>query len=276
MREFGLEVESHITDVGNRFRRLIKAVSNKTDRDVVILIDEYDKGILETMDDQAALDAMSVVLRAFYSQPKSMSDYVHFCMITGVGRFPNYTLFSGPNNFTDISMNEYFAAICGITQDELEKYFPQGIEEIGERNKWSREETIEALRLKYDSYRFTKSREKVYNPFSLLNAFTHRELGDYWIKLGISKVFVKYLSNTDFDLLELRDLWVDQTRMEDIFRKDDNIPLLFQTGYLTIVDTRGTNLYRLAIPNGEVRSALVKQLGLPLYHGKLRAGKSLK
>ncbi|MCD8385537.1 MAG: AAA family ATPase [Bacteroidales bacterium] len=265
-KAYDLEARKDVEDVGDRFSTLIKSVYDKTGLPVVILIDEYDKGILETMDDPERLEKMSVVLRAFYSQPKAMSDYVHFCMVTGVARFPNYTLFSGPNNFTDISLNEDFAAICGLTQEEVIDNFSVGIEAIGERKGWTFDETVEALRLKYDSYRFTASLEKVYNPFSLLNAFTHKALGNYWIKSGISKVFTKYFSSEDFDLLELQNLWVDQARMEDIFRKDDHIPLLFQTGYLTIVDSRGDSLYRLAIPNGEVRSAFIDQI-LPHYTG---------
>ncbi len=163
-------------------------------------------------------------------------------------------------------MNEKYACICGITQQELLDNFREGLQELVESQGWSIEETIEELRLLYDSYRFTSSQDKVYNPFSLLNAFAHKKLTNYWIKSGISKVFTKFLSNKNFDLLELRDLWVNQTRMEDIFSKNDHIPLLFQTGYLTIVDKRGRDLYRLAIPNGEVRSALVEQL-LPRYTG---------
>ncbi len=263
--EYGLKINSDVEDAGERFGTLIKSISITTGLHVVTLIDEYDKGIMETMDDQPRLDAMTIVLRAFFSQPKAMTAHVKFCMVTGVARFANYTLFSGPNNFSDISMTRDFASICGITQDELIDNFQPGIAKIKEYNNWSTEETIEALRLKYDSYRFTASKEKVYNPFSLLNAFFQGELDDYWIKTGLSRVFVKYLTNSEFDLLELQDLWVDKTRMEDIFRKDDSIPLLFQTGYLTIVDVKET-LYRLAIPNGEVRQALIDQL-MPRYLG---------
>ncbi|MCC8113415.1 MAG: AAA family ATPase [Bacteroidales bacterium] len=264
--EYGLTSSQDVKDVGERFGTLIKRISQTQDTQVVILIDEYDKGILETMDDKARLDAMSIVLRSFFSQPKAMTQYVRFCMVTGVARFANYTLFSGPNNLLDISMNWRFASICGITQDELTRCFKPGIAELGERNHWTEEETVDALQMKYDSYRFTDSDEKVYNPFSLLNAFYHCKLDNYWIKSGVSRVFVKYLSRSDFDLIELQDLWVDRARMEDIFREEDSIPLLYQTGYLTIVDTRGANLYRLAIPNGEVRSALVEQL-MPKYLG---------
>ncbi|MCD8385601.1 MAG: ATP-binding protein [Bacteroidales bacterium] len=264
--EYGIALRSDIRDAGERFGSLIKRISQLTDTQVVILIDEYDKGILETMDDKSRFDAMSIVLRAFFSQPKAMTKYVRFCMVTGVARFPNYTLFSGPNNLSDISMNWRFASICGITQEEMTVTFQLGLAELAERNGWSYEETVRALQMKYDSYRFTDSDEKVYNPFSLLNAFYHCKLDNYWIKSGVSRVFVKYLSRSEFDLIELQDLWVDRTRMEDIFKEEDSIPLLYQTGYLTIVDTRGDSLYRLAIPNGEVRSALVDQL-MPRYLG---------
>lgn len=170
----------------------------------------------------------------------------------------------------DVSMNPTFAACCGITQQEILDYFEAGISKFCEENGWTREKTLSVLKLKYDSYRFTKSEELVYNPYSLLLAFNDVNLGDYWIKSGTSKVFVDYLPRSEFDLLELQDLWVDQSRMEATYSSEDAIPLLFQTGYLTIKefkrDEMGEVLYRLGLPNGEVRNALINQL-MPKYMG---------
>ncbi|MCC8114131.1 MAG: hypothetical protein LIP03_09105 [Bacteroidales bacterium] len=123
----------------------------------------------------------------------------------------------------------------------------------------SEADTIDALHQKYDSYRFSDSEELVYNPFSLLCAFSKGKMANYWIKTGISKVFVKYLTRSDFDLMELQKLWVTRERMEAMYSNEDSIPLLFQTGYLTIQDVDG-DFYRLGIPNGEVRSALEEQI----------------
>ncbi|MCD8388535.1 MAG: ATP-binding protein [Bacteroidales bacterium] len=157
------------------------------------------------------------------------------------------------------------SAICGITQKELLAHFKEGIEALSLARNESREDTIEALRQKYDSYRFTDSEELVYNSFSLLCTFSHGKMANYWIKTGVSKVFVKYLTRSVFDLIELERLWVKRNRMEAKYSNEDSIPLLFQTGYLTIKDVDG-DFYRLGIPNGEVRDALVDQL-IPTFLG---------
>lgn len=265
--DYGLEDNSFLQDVGARFSFLIKGISQKIGRQVVILIDEYDNGILETLNaPEKEQKAMSDVLRAFYKQPKAMTKYVKFCMVTGVARFASYTLFSGPNNYLDISMNPDFAAICGITQQELLDNFEEGIMKIAREREESREDAIADLRQKYDSYRFTRSEERVYNPFSLLSAFVEGALDNFWIKSGTSKVFVEYLTRSEFDLLELEKLKVTRDRMEGKYTKKDTIPLLFQTGYLTIKKIENFDLFTLGIPNGEVRSALVNQL-MPTFMG---------
>ncbi|MCC8118411.1 MAG: ATP-binding protein [Bacteroidales bacterium] len=265
-QEYNLPDKSYLEDVGSRFSALIRGVYYKTGQQVVILIDEYDNGILETLDaPKEQQEAMSDVLRAFYKQPKGMDRYVKFCMVTGVSRFSSYTLFSGPNNYSDISLDSKYATICGITQQELLTVFGKGVESLAQNLKLTTEEAIKTLQLKYDSYRFTESQELVYNPFSLLNVFAERRLANYWIKSGTSKVFVKYLTRSEFDLLELQRIWVKSERMEGKYTKEDSIPLLFQTGYLTIKEVKDS-LYRLGIPNGEVRSALVDQL-MPSYLG---------
>lgn len=265
--DYDLPDKSYLQDLGSRFSALIRGIFRKTGQQVVILIDEYDNGILETLDgSEQEKDAMSTVLRAFYKQPKAMTKYVKFCMVTGVARFASYTLFSGPNNYLDISMNPDYADICGITQQELVENFKEGIMKIASEKNESFEEAVEDLRQKYDSYRFTRAYKKVYNPFSLLSAFVEGALDNFWIKSGTSKVFVKYLTRSEFDLLELEDMWVKREEMEGKYTPEDSIPLLFQTGYLTIKDVRDAKLYRLGIPNGEVQSALVDQL-MPAFMG---------
>lgn len=270
-KKFGLETRNDINDIGDRFSTLIESIYEKANQQVVILIDEYDNGILETLNlSKQEHEEMNNVLRAFYKQPKAMTQCIKFCMVTGVARFGSYTLFSGPNNYKDISMTQEYAACCGITQEEMLTYFEKGIEKFCRENDWSKEKTIQILKEKYDSYRFTRSDVLVYNPFSLLRAFDETDLGDYWIKSGTSKVFADYMSLTDFDLVQLQDLWVSQSRMEGMYTKEDSIPLLFQTGYLTIKSFKkyedGEIEYQLGLPNGEVRNALVEQL-MPIYMG---------
>lgn len=249
-------------DVGARFNTLIKSIHAATGMQVVILIDEYDKGILETLDEsEERKTAMSDVLRAFYSQPKAATESVKFCMVTGIARFGSFTLFSGGNNYYDISMDKAYAAICGITQQELVDNFREGIESLALARKESQEETLEALRQKYDSYRFTDSEKLVYNPFSLLFTFSNEKMANYWIKTGISKVFIKYLTQSEFDLIELERLWVTRARMEEGVEENDPIPLLFQMGYLTIKEVDG-DYYRLGIPNEEVKEALIELMSV--------------
>ncbi|MCC8113616.1 MAG: ATP-binding protein [Bacteroidales bacterium] len=264
---YGVADNSSWDDIGLRYNTLIKNVYEVTGRQAVILVDEYDKGLLESLDAaQEEQEAMTTLLRAFYSQPKAATEAIKFCLVTGVARFGHLTLFSGPNNYLDISMNPMYAAICGITQQEVIDYFQEGINALAQNRGVSHDDMIEALRVKYDSYRFTQGPELVYNPFSLLCAFSELSLDNFWIKSGTSKVFVKYLTRSEFDLMELEKLWVTRDRMESKYSKEDSIPLLFQTGYLTIKDVMEFKLYRLGIPNGEVRSALVDQL-MPKYMG---------
>ncbi len=218
--DYGLPNKAYLEDIGSRFRTLIRGIYRATGKQVVILIDEYDNGILETLDlNHQEQEEMSKVLRAFYKQPKAMTKYVKFCMVTGVARFGSYTLFSGPNNYLDISMMEEYAAICGITQQEILDNFEEGILRIAEKYEETREEAIDDLRQKYDSYRFTESHELVYNPFSLICAFTEGRLANYWVKSGVSKVFVRYLTRSEFDLLELENLKVTRENGRKIYRQ---------------------------------------------------------
>lgn len=257
--EYSINDTAHISEVGDRFGTLIERISKSTGKRVVILIDEYDKGIHEVMGNADRLEANQKVLRPFFSQIKSQEEYIRFCFITGVARFRNYTLFSGFNNPDDISMTPKYAGICGITKEELLSNFREGIMALSEEVGRTYEQTLELLRQKYDGYRFTTSNVLVFNPFSIINCLNKQMLEDYWITSGTPKVFVDYLSKSNFQILELEQLWVSKKQMESTYSTEDPIPLLFQTGYLTIADVRYER-YRLRIPNGEVRSALVDEL----------------
>lgn len=264
-KEFGITETSVIKDVGLRFGALIEKIYQATGKEVVILIDEYDKGILEVLENTEQLEANQDILRPFFSQIKAKGKYLRFCLITGVARFRNYTIFSGFNNPKDLSMDPKYACICGITKEELLENFNESIISLAENIGLTFDQTVEQLRLKYDGYRFTSSREMVYNPFSILNCFDTDQLENYWVSSGSSKVFVDYLSKSRFDLLDLENMWVTKSRMESTYSTTDPIPLLFQTGYLTIKEF-DMGLYRLGIPNGEVRNSLVDDL-IPRYMG---------
>lgn len=258
-QKYGITDTAAIEEIGDRFGTLIERIHTATGQQLVILVDEYDKGIHEVLGQEAQLEANQRILRPFFSQIKAQDKYLRFCFITGVARFRNYTLFSGFNNPDDISMEPDFAGICGITETELLKYFHAGIDALSETLKISFDQTLDALRLKYDGYRFTDAEMLVYNPFSIITCLKKQKIMNYWVKSGTPKVFVDYLAKSQFDILELEDIWATQESMEGAYSIEDPVPLLFQTGYLTIAQAFH-NRYRLHIPNGEVRTALVDEL----------------
>ncbi len=253
--------------VGEAFGWLISRVSRATGKYCVILVDEYDKGIQETIKDKSALEKNQELLRPFFSQLKAQDKYIKFAMVTGVARFKHYTLFSGANNLNDISFMQDYAAICGITLDELKEYFHEGIEEIGAKYGLSMDEAIQELLQKYDGYRFSDADIHVLNPFSLLNAISKKQFDEYWLMSGTSKVFIDFLKKASYDLSEIHEIKATTARLSSLYDDNDPVPLLYQTGYLTIADfDLRLNMYQLKIPNGEVRSALFQDLA-PMYLG---------
>lgn len=167
---YGVTIGDDVSSVGGRFGWLIQYVSRATGKGCVILVDEYDKGIQETINDKPALEKNQALLRPFFSQLKAQEPHIQFAMVTGVARFRHYTLFSGANNLEDISFMKDYAAICGITLEELHHYFRKGVEDLAAQNSKSVEEVTEALLQKYDGYRFTDAEAHVFNPYSLLSA----------------------------------------------------------------------------------------------------------
>lgn len=253
--------------VGEAFGRLIEKVSISTRKGCVILVDEYDKGIQETIDDKPALERNQQLLRPFFSQLKSQDKYIKFAMVTGVARFKHYTLFSGANNLEDISFMKDYSAICGVTVDELKEYFSEGIASLAEDYEDTEDNIINRLLQKYDGYRFSRADVHVCNPFSLLRAFTNNALGEYWVTSGTSKVFIDFLKRANYDFSKINGIWASEKRLSSLYDDNDPVPLLYQTGYLTIEKyNRDLEIYLLKIPNGEVRGALFEDLA-PMYLG---------
>lgn len=254
------------------FNFLTERLYEVTGEKVVILIDEYDKGILEVLNDEDLKRRATDVLRPFFSVLKTQDRHIRFAFITGVSRFRNTTIFSGFNNPYDLSMDPDYAAICGITKQELATYFNEGIKKISDIFDYTREKTIETLLQKYDGYRFTFGKEYVCNPFSIINAFKSGHLGDYWIMSGTSKILVDYLCESNFSLEELTTRWVPEAELSSTYSRADPLSLFFQTGYLTIADYEN-GYYRLAIPNEEVQSSLADLL-IPEFVN--RSGKEVR
>ncbi|MDR2577842.1 MAG: AAA family ATPase, partial [Chitinispirillales bacterium] len=251
-------------DCANRFASLIEESCEKAGERAVVIIDEYDKPLLETMSgDPDMHKAIREELRGFYGVLKSSDKYMRFLLLTGVTKFSKVSVFSELNHLDDLTLDPCYADLCGITQEELERNFVPVIDDILEKTGRNREEYMGNLRQYYNGYRFSKKPLKVYNPFGLLNHF--KKCGDfepYWYETGTPNFLVKLITEQKIDIVNLSNM---QIRHED-FRKYDveNMkaePVLYQSGYLTISDyDANRNRYTLDFPNLEVRSSLTTSL----------------
>ena len=247
---------------------ILKRAYEQTGRQVVVLIDEYDAPLLEVLHEAETLDAKRQVMQELYQPLKANEAIVKFCFITGITKFSQLSIFSTINNLTNITMDRNFADICGITETELTTVLSKDIEHLAESYGISPEEMHQKLKLRYDGYHFTRNSEEVYNPFSLLKAFRQQELANYWFESGTPSFLLRQLKHfrtdiTSIDHLEVPSSAFDQPTENMI----DALPLLYQSGYLTIKDYDPEGeYYTLSIPNQEVRIGYVRGL-LPTYVG---------
>lgn len=281
-----------ITDIDNslsgRFAKLIEIAELAEGQQPAILVDEYDKPLLGIEDKPELFEKNQSILKGFFGVLKSMERHIFFAMLTGVARFNKVSIFSDLNNLRDISLENEFADICGWTQEELEKNYGPGIKKLADRHSISFEETIDRLRHFYDGYKFAPYGSRLYNPFSVLNALAKVEFGKYWFQTGTPTFLAKRIMKNKLLLPSLNSQWVEQTELEAVGMNDNNpIPLLFQTGYLTIKDSDGYEM-ELHFPNEEVETGFAQQLtklylpeladlngvfGLRKFRLDLRAGK---
>lgn len=254
----------NVPSVDNRFREVIKSAYVKTGSRVAVLIDEYDKPIVDAQDNEQLVEKYRNILRGFYGVMKSCSDYLKFVFLTGVGKLGQVNIFSGLNNLRDLSMNPEYSAICGITTDELVDNLQQGIRELGRSKGWSAEQTLQALKHNYDGYHFAEDMTDVYNPFSLLNALADKKLSNYWYQSGASKRLYDRLKDWDSPLRDLEGTLVSPRVLEtgDVLGNDLEV-LFYYTGYLTIkqvMDSFDGELLVLGYPNQEVRDSFFEGL----------------
>ena len=267
------DVKNVYTTYGERFNTLINAVYQTTGKQVVILIDEYDKPIVDNIDNQELMDYCRTQLQGMYSVMKEQDANIRFGFLTGVSKIGKLSVFSGLNNLKDISLVTRYNDICGISESELHEYFDDEIQAFSNRLKISKDECYTRLKAQYDGYRFSdEEAEGIYNPFSLLNALSDKSIKDYWFETATPSLLVKVIEQTSFDLSSISDLHTSATFLanaDSIF--DNPVPLLFQTGYLTIKDynTDG-RFYDLQFPNNEVKSGFFNYL-LPFY-APIKAG----
>ena len=250
-----------------RFAGLIRRASEQTGRGVVILIDEYDKPLIQSLDNEELQSEYRSILKSFYGNLKSCDKYIRFALLTGVTRFSRVSIFSDLNNLRDITMENEFASLCGISETELITYFESDIRELSVNMNLSYEETCGLLQKKYDGYHFTGNSEGMYNPFSVLNTFASMKIENYWFSTGTPTILVKLLQKNNYLLSDLTgnaEATADElTGLETI--NTNPIPLFFQSGYLTIkeYDPEFKN-YILGFPNEEVEQGFLNFL-MPCY-----------
>jgi len=249
-----------------RFRQLIRSAKQKTGRGAVVLVDEYDKPILQAIGNEPLQDEFRNALKAFYGVLKSADADLRFTLLTGVTKFGKVSVFSDLNNLEDISMNHCYSNVCGISEDELHKYFDTEIGELAKYNNQTKDEAYKELGRRYDGYHFCENSHGMYNPFSVLLTLKNSNYGNYWFSTGTPTYLVELLKKNDFKLDDFSNLEVSQDELDSIHQADINpIPVLFQSGYLTIKDYQERfKLYALDFPNEEVREGFVKFL-LPYY-----------
>ena len=249
-----------------RFEQIVRRVSMSTGRKVVILVDEYDKPMLQSIDNPALQEEYRRTLKAFYGNLKSCDEYIKFAFLTGVTKFGKVSVFSDLNHLTDLTMDSRYSDICGITEDELHLYFDEGVGTLAEANGMTKEECYARLKTDYDGYHFYPDSVGMYNPFSLLNTLAHRVFGDYWFETGTPTFLVRQLQKTDYLLENMTREGLTADTLNSIDIMDENpLPLLFQSGYLTIKGyDREFGEYRLGFPNREVEEGFTKFL-YPAY-----------
>lgn len=204
--------------LGLRFKEVIEAAYNKTGNQVAILIDEYDKSIIDNLGNEPTLSRLRSTLQGFYSVMKSMDARIRFGFLTGVTKIGKMSVFSGLNNLNDISMIPDYVDICGISETELHEYFDESISELSSANEMSKEECYVKLKSMYDGYHFCEDSIGIYNPFSLLNTFQNKKFREYWFETGTPGFLVEVMRKTSFDVTTLENQTVDSTatrRIED-------------------------------------------------------------
>ncbi|MCL2131178.1 MAG: ATP-binding protein [Lentimicrobiaceae bacterium] len=254
-------------DLASRFEAVIKSAYQQTGKQVVVLIDEYDKPLINTMDDPIANEEIRMLLKSFYGVLKSADACLKFVFLTGVTKFSKVSVFSDLNHLIDISLSEKYAEICGITQQELEDNFEIELRQIAEKQCLSYEQILAEMKKRYDGYHFSTKYEGLYNPFSVLNTLNDFTFRYYWFATGTPTFLAKALRNQNYDIRKFEnDVIISADSIMDYRVENKNLtPLLYQTGYLTIKSyKKDEDAFVLGFPNEEVKYGFLKEL-LPAF-----------
>lgn len=254
--------DSGSPEIGDRFRRLITAAHMQHGNKVVVLIDEYDKPLLDTLHDTSIHDTIKSRLRGFYAVLKECDEHIRFAMLTGVTKFAKVSVFSGLNNLKDISLLPEYNDICGITEQEFHIYFQASLNDFAQANCITVSEAADAFKSYYDGYHFARKGADIYNPFSTLNAFADNELGGYWFASGSPSYLIKLIERNQYTLDVLDGALRTKEELSDLTDTSrDIVPLLYQSGYLTIKGYEElTESYILGFPNKEVSNGFWRSL----------------
>ena len=258
-----------------RFENVISQAYDKTGQKVVILVDEYDKPLLQAIGNKALQDEYRAMLKSVYGVAKTMDGYIQLAFFTGVTKFSKVSVFSDLNNLKDISLTQQYAEICGITEKEIRKNFDVDVTQMAEANQLNKEECYAKLKENYDGYHFCKKSVGMYNPFSLINALCDKDFNDYWFETGTPTFLVETLKRNNYELENMTREEVTADLLGSLDAIDTNpLPLLYQSGYLTIKDYKPRfDSYILGFPNGEVERGFTRFLFR--YYAPIRVDQSV-
>lgn len=262
--DFG--IKDHPNGASDRINNLIRTLYKRTGKQVVVLVDEYDAPLLDVIHDKKRLSVMRNIMRDFYSPLKGCEPMLRFVFLTGITKFSQLSIFSELNNITNISMRKDYAAICGITKEELLTQMSEDIDILAKEMGKTREKTINSLTNYYDGYHFSWPSPDIYNPFSLLSAFAAKEIKAYWFTSGTPTYLLEMMRKFDFLPTQFSHMEAQASDFDSPTEEmTDIVPLLYQSGYITIKDYDDfTSLYILDIPNKEVEIGLMKSF-IPNY-----------
>jgi len=250
-----------------RFANVIAEAHKKTGKRVVVLVDEYDKPLLNSSDNPALKKEIRTMLKGFYGVLKAMDYALRFVFLTSVTKFSQISIFSDLNQLIDISIDDHFAEICGISEIELLENFQPEIQALANRRNLTYEQTFSELKKRYDGYRFAKDSADIYNPYSLLSTFKKLDFAYYWFATGTPTFLVNTLRNQNYDILRFENnVTIATNSVMDYREENENlVPLLYQSGYLTIKEYKqNLDAFVLGFPNEEVKYGFLNEL-LPAY-----------
>ncbi|MBR4264804.1 MAG: ATP-binding protein [Bacteroidales bacterium] len=255
-------------DCGVRLKELIINLAQKTGKNVVVIIDEYDAAMLDTVDNDELQNKIRAIQNKFFSPLKELDQYIRFVFITGITKFSQMSIFSALNNLKDISLWSEYETLCGISHEELITTLKAGLQDFADKNGYTFEQTVEKFRNKYDGYNFSPAKRGVFNPFAVVNALCDKMLNNYWFKSATPTALIKLIRKFNIQMFDFESVDCDSERFDQpVEQVVDLVPFLFQSGYLTIKDYDPEyNTYVLGYPNEEVKSSMARVFNQYTYN----------